>query len=38
MLFERARPADICLIDHFPGNDVSSLEKACRCCKEVVVV
>ena len=37
-LFQRAKPADICLIDHFPGLDTAPLEEACRCCKEVVVV
>lgn len=37
-LFERAQPADLCLIDHFPGMDTMELEKACRCCKEVVVI
>jgi ribosomal protein L35AE/L33A len=37
-LFSRARPADICLIDHFPGANTAELEKACRCCKEIVVV
>ncbi len=37
-LFERARPADLCLIDHFPGMDTTELEKACRCCRNVVVI
>ena len=37
-LFERARPAGLCLIDHFPGQDTRVLEKACSCCKEVVIV
>jgi len=37
-LFERVRPADVCLIDHFPGSDTAPLEKACRCCKEVVII
>ena len=37
-LFSRARPADICLIDHFPGANTAELERACRCCKEIVIV
>jgi predicted O-methyltransferase YrrM len=37
-LFERARPADLCLIDHFPGMETLELEKACRCCKKVAVI
>jgi len=37
-LFSRVRPADICLIDHFPGANIAEMEKACRCCKEIVVV
>lgn len=37
-LFERAQPAEICLIDHFPGADTSELEKACRCCKEIAII
>lgn len=37
-LFERARPAGLCLIDHFPGANTAELEKACSCCKEVVIV
>ncbi len=37
-LFTRARPAGLCLIDHFPGMETAELEKACRCCKEVVVI
>jgi hypothetical protein len=37
-LFSRARPADICLIDHFPGARTKGLEEACRCCKRVVIV
>ena len=37
-LFERARPADLCLIDHFPGQETAILEKACSCCKEIVIV
>ncbi len=37
-LFERAMPADLCLIDHFPGINTLELEKACRCCKNVVVI
>lgn len=37
-LFSRARPAGLCLIDHFPGNDTRALQQACRCCKETVIV
>lgn len=37
-LFERVGPSDLCLIDHFPGLDTAPLEKACRCCKEIVIV
>lgn len=37
-LFSRVRPADICLIDHFPGANTAKLERACRCCKEIVIV
>jgi hypothetical protein len=37
-LFSRARPADVCLIDHFPGANTAELERACRCCKEIVIV
>ena len=37
-LFKRAPPADLCLIDHFPGMDTRELEKACRCCKKVVLI
>jgi hypothetical protein len=37
-LFERARPGSLCLIDQFPGQDTRVLEKACGCCKEVVIV
>jgi hypothetical protein len=37
-LFERAQPAEICLIDHFPGMDTSELEKACRCCREIAII
>jgi len=37
-LFSRAEPADICLIDHFPGANISKLERACRCCKEIVII
>jgi hypothetical protein len=37
-LFKRAPPADLCLIDHFPGMDTKELEKACRCCKKVVLI
>ena len=37
-LFSRAKPAELCLIDHFPGSDTRALEQACRCCKETVIV
>ncbi|MDD4162243.1 MAG: methyltransferase, partial [Methanothrix sp.] len=37
-LFSRARPADICLIDHFPGANTAELERACSCCKEIVII
>lgn len=37
-LFSRVRPADICLIDHFPGANTAKMERACRCCKEIVIV
>ncbi|MDQ1261576.1 MAG: hypothetical protein QG575_757 [Euryarchaeota archaeon] len=37
-LFSRAKPADICLIDHFPGAKTAEMERACRCCKEIVIV
>lgn len=37
-LFSQARPAELCLIDHFPGSDTRALEQACRCCKETVIV
>jgi hypothetical protein len=37
-LFSRAKPADVCLIDHFPGANTAKLERACRCCKEIVIV
>jgi hypothetical protein len=37
-LFSRARPAELCLIDHFPGSDTRALEQACRSCKETVIV
>jgi hypothetical protein len=37
-LFGRALPAELCLIDHFPGANTSEMEKACRACKEVIIV
>ena len=37
-LFSRARPVELCLIDHFPGSDTKALQQACRCCKETVIV
>lgn len=37
-LFTRAKPASLCLIDHFPGSRTKDLENACRCCDNVVVI
>ncbi len=37
-LFSRAQPADICLIDHFPGANTVKLKKACRSCREIVII
>jgi hypothetical protein len=37
-LFSRAKPADICLIDHFPGAKTVEMERACRCCNEIIIV
>lgn len=37
-LFSRARPAGLCLIDHFPGKDTRALQQGCSCCKETVIV
>ena len=37
-LFSRARPAELCLIDHFPGSDTKALQQACRSCKDTVIV
>lgn len=37
-LFSRAKPADICLIDPFPGESYKDLEKACRACRKVIIV
>jgi hypothetical protein len=37
-LFSKARPASLCLIDHFPGSDTRRLEEVCRCCVETVIV
>jgi len=37
-LFSRISPADLCLIDHFPGARTSEMERACRSCREIVVV
>lgn len=37
-LFSKARPASLCLIDHFPGSDTRPLEDVCRCCLETVIV
>ena len=38
LLFSRAKPGNLCLIDHFPGAKTSHLENACRCCDQVVIV
>ncbi|MDM7934889.1 MAG: methyltransferase [Methanothrix sp.] len=37
-LFSRVRPADLCLIDHFPGASTRALEDACSCCRQIVIV
>lgn len=37
-LFSKARPAGLCLIDHFPRSDTSRLEDVCSCCLETVIV
>lgn len=37
-LFSKAKPASLCLIDHFPGSDTRRLEEVCRCCVETVIV
>jgi hypothetical protein len=37
-LFTRAKPAGLCLIDHFPGANTEDLKRACRCCKEIAIV
>ena len=37
-LFSRAKPADLCLIDHFPGAKITDLQAACKCCKETVII
>ncbi|MHC1631337.1 MAG: methyltransferase [Methanotrichaceae archaeon] len=37
-LFSKARPADLCLIDPFPGMKTSNLIDACRLCGEIVIV
>ncbi len=37
-LFSRAEPTSLSLIDHFPGSDTRELERACRGCKETVIV
>ena len=37
-LFSKARPASLCLIDHFPGSDIHRMEEVCRCCLETVIV
>ena len=37
-LFSKAKPASLCLIDHFPGSDTRRLEEVCSCCLETVIV
>lgn len=37
-LFSRAKPAEICLIDPFPGGKTKDLIDACRSCGDVVVI
>jgi hypothetical protein len=37
-LFQRTRPADLCLIDHFPGSNTKKLEEACRCCGKIAII
>lgn len=37
-LFSKARPTELCLIDHFPGENTKELENACCCCKEIVII
>ena len=37
-LFSRARPAKLCLIDHFPKANTAEIKEACRCCNEIVIV
>ncbi|OPY51418.1 MAG: hypothetical protein A4E49_02303 [Methanosaeta sp. PtaU1.Bin112] len=37
-LFSRAKPAGLCLIDHFPGAKTAEMEEACRCCNEAVII
>lgn len=37
-LFEAVEPADVCLIDHFPGSSTAELERACSRCGEVVII
>ena len=38
LLFSRARPGKLCLIDHFPGARTSEIEKACNCCREIIII
>lgn len=37
-LFSRIKPADLCMIDHFPGSRIAELQAACSGCKEVVII
>jgi len=37
-LFTRAEPAELCLVDPFPGMNTDDLVEACRACGEIVVV
>ncbi|NYT01298.1 MAG: methyltransferase [Methanosarcinales archaeon] len=37
-LFHRAGPADLCLIDPFPGSDTREAERACSSCRKIVII
>lgn len=37
-LFSRAKPAQLCLIDHFPGANTAELKRAAKSCKEIIIV
>ncbi|MCJ7443295.1 MAG: methyltransferase [Methanotrichaceae archaeon] len=38
LLFSRAKPGNLCLIDHFPKAETLELENACSCCDRIVKV